>query len=336
MASFADAPLIGPGSELQLTIDGGAVAHEHVVAEAVLEPPAAAGKLIDGLEVGEEAEALELDLALARVGAREKNLYVAGERLAARAASPATRRQYASIYRTFGDWLRGELERPPTTSDLTADAIAAFARHLETSGGRGGGPASPATRRIYVNMVRALARDAGLAEEADRVRVPRHRAGPPETLTDADYANLLRVPDRRAVIGKRDVALLRMLGDCGLRSAELRGLVAGDLRRPRSNARHFRLFVRGKGGTEREATCPRRPRPSSTHGWRSTRSHGAAGCATTSRSSCASGVTAAMRSPRRSPPRPSTSSSTTPPSPRASLSGCAIRTRCAPTGPPRC
>jgi len=145
------------------------------------------------------------------VGAREENLYVAGERLAVRAASSATRRQYASIYRPFGDWLRGELGRPPTTADLTADAIAAFARHLESSGGRGGGPASPATRRIYVNMVRALARDVGLAEEAVSVC----RAGPPETLTDSDYANLLRVPDRRAVIGERDVALLRVLGDCG-------------------------------------------------------------------------------------------------------------------------
>ncbi|MEJ7785686.1 MAG: hypothetical protein WKF96_12850 [Solirubrobacteraceae bacterium] len=88
------------------------------------------------------------------------------------------------------------------------------------------------------------------------MRVPRHRAGPPETLTDTDYANLLRVPDRRAVIGKRDVALLRILGDCGLRSAELRGLVAGDLRRPRSNARHSQLFVRGKGGTGREVDVP--------------------------------------------------------------------------------
>jgi len=168
----------------------------------------------------------------------------------------ATRKQYASVYRTFGDWLRAELDRPPVTSDLTGDAIAAFGRRLETAGGRGGGPAAPATRRVYLNMIRALARDLGLEQEADHVRVPRHRAGPPETLTDTDYANLLRVPDRRAVIGKRDVALLRVLGDCGLRSAELRGLQAGDLRRPRSNARHYRLFVRGKGGVEREVDVP--------------------------------------------------------------------------------
>ncbi len=259
MTGFADAPLIGPGSELQLTLDGRAVADVDVVLEYRPEPAGSAaleflGELLDEHEVGEEPD--PLGLALAPAGAREENLYVAGERLAARAASPATRKQYASIYRTFGDWLRAELDRPPVTSDLTGDAIAAFGRHLEVHGGRGGGPASPATRRVYLNMVRALARDLGLQEEADRVRVPRHRAGPPKTLTDTDYANLLRVPDRRAVIGKRDVALLRVLGDCGLRSAELRGLLAGDLRRPRSNAKHFRLFIRGKGGVEREVDVP--------------------------------------------------------------------------------
>jgi integrase len=50
--------------------------------------------------------------------------------------------------------------------------------------------------------------------------------------------------------------MLRVLGDCGLRSPELRGLRARDLRRPRSNARHYRLFVRGKGGREREVPVP--------------------------------------------------------------------------------
>ena len=245
------APLVGPGSELQLRIDP----HLDVVATAAA---AAAPAPADGLEVElvkeleTDQDELGLELSLARVGARQENLFAAGERFAARAASPATRRQYASIYRGFGDWLRNELERPPVTTDLTGDAIGAYAHHLETRGGRGGGPASVATRRVYLNMLRALARDLGLGHEAGRVKVPRHRAGPPETLTETDYANLLRVPDKRSQIGKRDLALLRVLGDCGLRSAELRGLLAGDLRRPRSNARHQRLFIRGKGGVERE------------------------------------------------------------------------------------
>src|SRR2546430_15180400 len=101
-----------------------------------------------------------------------------------------------------------------------------YGRHLAMAGGRGGRPAAPATVRVYLSMVRALAHDLGRDEQIEGVRVPRHEPGPPETLTDTDYANLLRVPGPRIVAGKRDYALLRVLGDCGLRSAGLRGLWA--------------------------------------------------------------------------------------------------------------
>lgn len=242
MAGFRDRPLVGPGSELQMTIDGGAVLHDEVV--LVGEPVLPSGPASEELPEVEEG----LDPPV--------NLYAAGQRVAARAATPATRRQYAAIYRSFGDWLRSELGRPPVVSDLDADVIAAYARHLETGGGRGGRPAAPATRRIYLSMVRALARELGRGDVATTVRVPGHRAGPPETITDLDYDNLLRVPDRRSVAGKRDHALLRVLGDCGVRSAELRGLTGRDVRRPRANARHCRLYVRGKGGAEREVPIP--------------------------------------------------------------------------------
>jgi integrase/recombinase XerC len=109
---------------------------------------------------------------------------------------------------------------------------------------------------VYLSMVRALARDLGRDEGTPGVRMRRHEPGPPETLTDTDYANLLRIPDRRTTAGKRDYARLRVLADCGLRSAELPGLRARDLRRPRANARHHRLYVRGKGGREREVPVP--------------------------------------------------------------------------------
>ena len=45
-------------------------------------------------------------------------------RIAARAASASTRRQYSSIFRAFGDWLCSELGRPPLVADLDTDAIA--------------------------------------------------------------------------------------------------------------------------------------------------------------------------------------------------------------------
>jgi site-specific recombinase XerD len=216
--------------------------------------PALKLELVDGAIVD---ELVDVAVIAAPAGSEQRNLYGEAERIAARAASASTHRQYASIFRAFGDWLGGELGRPPVVGDLDTDVIAAYARHLASAGGRGGRPAAPATPRVYLSMVRALAHDLGREDQVQGVRVPRHEPGPPETLTDTDYANLLRVSDRRTLAGKRDYALLRVLGDCGLRSAELRGLRARDLRRPRSNPRHYRLFVRGKGGRERGCRCPR-------------------------------------------------------------------------------
>jgi integrase/recombinase XerC len=184
------------------------------------------------------------------------NLYGVCELVAARAARPSTRRQYGAIYRRFCDALRSELGRPPEVGDLSADAIAAYARALERDGGRGGRPMALATRRVHLTMLRALAAQLGLEGVAGEVRPPSHRVGPPETLTHVEYANLVRVPDRRTQAGKRDHALLRVLGDCGLRNEELRGLCARALRRPRANARHHRLYLHGKGGTEREVPVP--------------------------------------------------------------------------------
>src|SRR3954451_21457192 len=64
-------------------------------------------------------------------------------------------------------------------------------------------------------MLPRLARQLGRHDVAAGVKVPRHKAGPPETLSEIEYENLLRVPDRRSARGKRDYALLRVLGDCG-------------------------------------------------------------------------------------------------------------------------
>ena len=219
--------------------------------------PAVEPELVDGAIADELADAPAIAApAPASGGLGERNLFGEAQRIAARAASASTRRQYAAIFGAFGDWLAGELHRPPLVGDLDADVLAAYARHLATAGGRGGRPAAPATARVYMSMIRALARGLGRGEQTAEVRIPRHEPGPPETLTDNDYANLLRVPDRRTLAGKRDYALLRVLGDCGLRSAELRGLRARDLRRPRSTRATTGSIVRGKGGREREVPVP--------------------------------------------------------------------------------
>jgi hypothetical protein len=119
---------------------------------------AAEFELVDG-ELVASSSALSPSPPPAASALEERNLFAEAERIAARAATASTRRQYAAIFRAFGDWLAGELGRPPVVGDLDADVIAAYARHLATSGGRGGGPAAPATVLVYLSMVRALARE---------------------------------------------------------------------------------------------------------------------------------------------------------------------------------
>jgi integrase len=126
-------------------------------------------------------------------------------------------RQYLSIYTRF----RAELGRPPLVGEVTVDAIAGYSRELERHGGRAGGPCAPATRRAHLIMLRALLKELGLEHRAGAARVPSHRSGPPATLTPIEYGNLIRAPDQRSTAGKRDVALLRLFGECGLRNLDL-------------------------------------------------------------------------------------------------------------------
>ncbi len=102
-------------------------------------------ELVDGLIAGELADVAAI-VTPAPDEIEQRNLFGEAERIAARAASAGTRRQYAAIFRAFGDWLAGELGRPPLVGDLDTDAIAAYAHPLATAGGRRGRAAAPATR----------------------------------------------------------------------------------------------------------------------------------------------------------------------------------------------
>ena len=150
-------------------------------------------EFVDGTIADELADAVVI-AAPAPAQLEARNLFGEAGRIAGRAASSSTRRQYSSIFRAFGDWLAGELNRPPVVGDLDTDAIAAYARHLASGGGRGRRPAAPATSRVYLSMIRALARDLGREDQVEGVRVPRHEPGPPETLIDTDYAKPVARP----------------------------------------------------------------------------------------------------------------------------------------------
>jgi integrase len=103
------------------------------------------------------------------------------------------------------------------------------------------GPAARARRSLASHGgqaplgLRGLADALGGAEAQLRtVRSARVGRGEPRALSHDEWARLLRMPDRGTRHGKRDLALLHLLGAAGLRRAEAAGLLvdAVDERRP--------------------------------------------------------------------------------------------------------
>ena len=148
--------------------------------------------------------------------------YQASE-VAARQRAANTRRAYASTYRAFAAFL-GPGAR---LEDLTAEAVRRYRDELERSA------RSRATIARQLSALRGLADELGADPAVQRVRadrVPRHE---PRALSLEEYDGLLAVPDRRTTRGRRDLAILYVLGDAGLRRSELCALRFDDLERVR-------------------------------------------------------------------------------------------------------
>ena len=165
---------------------------------------------------------------------------------------------------------------------------------------------------------------------------PRHEPGPPETLTDTDYANLLRVPDRRTIAGKRDYALLRVLG-------RLRPSLGGAARpagpgpAPPARQRPPPPPLRARQGRARARGPGPRGRPAGARGV-----DGGPSARARRRPARRAAVVRAPRPPRRpgaSPPlrrRRAPARAPLTATPPACPSGSRTRTRSGPTGPPIC
>jgi integrase len=146
-----------------------------------------------------------------------------------RRKSDRTRALYAAIYRRFLAWLADELGRPPTPQDLSGDVLARWVAQRATVGGHGGRGLSPASLRQECIALRQLVRQAGRPELAAGLRTSRQQAPPPETISPAQYERLLLASDLTTRVGVRDTAILRLLGDLGLRPGEVCALTLGDI-----------------------------------------------------------------------------------------------------------
>jgi integrase len=143
--------------------------------------------------------------------------------------SQRTRAQYAAIYRRFLAWLADELGRPPTRQDLSADVLVRWIAQRARAGGHGGRGLSSASLRLECTALRQLVRHAGRPELAASLHASRQQAPPPETISPAQYQRLLLEPDPTTPLGVRDRAILRLLGDVGLRPSEVCALEVGDI-----------------------------------------------------------------------------------------------------------
>ena len=199
--------------------------------------------------------------AVASAGVRGELVAPADELVSAFAATlvarPQTQRTYERACRRFVRWL-GPLAG---AGEVTAAAVARYHEHL-VAGGRSS--ATVKKDRAALNTFLRWLADHELvspaqARHALAVRLPaaeRRGRDAPRALEREQYERLVREAKARIaddpLAGARDVALVLVLGDAGLRCEELAGLERRDFLRARAGAKLRALDVRhGKGDRQR-------------------------------------------------------------------------------------
>ena len=187
------------------------------------------------------------------------------------AARPQTQRTYAGACARYLRWLEAQLRRPADPSDLTLSSIAAYQRHLAEASERSA--ATVRKERAALNSMLRWAKEQELIEPqqanlALSVALPSYRpAGTRVTgvpLRRAVQRLITAATAARAKPGRlaalRDLAIILVLGDAGLRREEVSALDRQDFLPRRTGARLRRLHVHGKGRRRRKV--PLTPRAS--------------------------------------------------------------------------
>ena len=166
-------------------------------------------------------------------------------------ASPHTRRNYAKALDEV--FAFSELRKQPLSRDLLMEYRAQMmAREL-----------SPSTINVRLAAVRKLIGEAkrnGIlngeqaAQMADIPNIPQQGTRLGNWLTRDQAKELLTVPNRDTLKGKRDAAILALLVGCALRRAELAALTMEDIQQ--REGRWVIADLRGKGGRIRTVAIP--------------------------------------------------------------------------------
>ena len=174
--------------------------------------------------------------------------------LRARNISPATIDSYLRVGRAFCGFLAVN-GLPQRTRDLTRDHIETYlAAMFERKAQNRESTVRPATVARHYRSLQQLFR--WLVEDGEIVRSPMERMRPPAVpeqpvpvVTDAHLEALLGTCKGNTFENRRDLAILRLFLDTGMRAGELAGLQVSDLDQEEATA-----YVLGKGGRHR--ACP--------------------------------------------------------------------------------
>lgn len=163
--------------------------------------------------------------------------------LKAQNLSPATIRVYTSSVAQLADFL-ADRGMPLSVANITREHVEEYLTDLLER-------RAPATAATRYNGLRAFF--AWLVEEGEiahspmaRVKAPVVPEAPPALMADTDVARLFKTCSGKRFEDRRDLAILRMLFDCGMRRSELAYLPLDAV-----DLDHNVLRVVGKGGRTR-------------------------------------------------------------------------------------
>lgn len=152
-----------------------------------------------------------------------------------RSASPHTVAGYRDTFRlllTYAQTTTGKAPSSLDFADLDAAFIAGFLQHLETDRAN-----TVRTRNVRLAAIHSLFRyaalrhpeHAGLIARVLAIPNKRHERALVTYLDTAETSALLAAPDTATWLGRRDMALLALAAQCGLRVSEISLLTCGDL-----------------------------------------------------------------------------------------------------------
>jgi hypothetical protein len=139
--------------------------------------------------------------------------------------SPPTRAPRSRARPTRASTARSARSSGPTPAPTPSRASACAPTATNSSA-----PAARPRRSPSTCPRRTLAAALG-TDGVRNVRGAKFARGKPRALSAEQYARLLRMPDLRTTAGKRDLALLNLLGTAGLRRAEAGALLEVERRR---------------------------------------------------------------------------------------------------------